>query len=282
MWISFENDSDRIELSIDPGKRVNTQQEEDNETHISDTQGAIDVDDDDVVETNASSESQATGSSGRRSREKSSEEKDANKPLIAEVTFNGADVYNMCIKVLKSGLAIIVKSSIQALTPESMLTFLGQEWGKTDIKRCPTVLRDRELYYILLKKVKDAENSGVSKCLKPSYCQKLEHQGNDLKNLYDTKENRAPEPPSCENARTTLLDMCIHDVEKELAPVKDTWYTQGVSIISDGLSNVKHKPLINVLAVNSRGAMFMEAQDFSRVVKTGEEIASYLIWAIEK
>ncbi|XP_076925552.1 uncharacterized protein LOC143588436 [Bidens hawaiensis] len=88
-------------------------------------------------------------------------------------------------------------------------------------------------------------------------------------------------PPSYEKTRTTLLDECVRDVEKELAPVKDTWYTQGVSIVSDGWSNVKHKPLINVLAVNSRGAMFMEAQDFSGVENKGEEIAKYLIGAIE-
>ncbi|KAK1419619.1 hypothetical protein QVD17_28839 [Tagetes erecta] len=255
------------------GKRVSTQQEEDNETHISDTQGAVDVDD--VVETNAPSASQATRSSGSRSREKGSEEKDANKPLI-----------------------------------------IGE---KTDIKRCTVVLRDRALYDMLLKKVKDAENYGVSKCLKISVLSKngaskkrleesfaiLERKEVDLKIIRGLCANGIPfnvlrnphfiemisaiqkapdgyKPPSCENARTMLLDLCVHDVEKELAPVKDTWYTQGVSIVSDGWSNVKHKPLINVLAVNSRGAMFMEAQDFSRVVKTGEEIASYLIGAIKK
>ncbi|KAL7588283.1 hypothetical protein Lser_V15G40136 [Lactuca serriola] len=61
---------------------------------------------------------------------------------------------------------------------------------------------------------------------------------------------RAPEgykPPSSEKARTTLLDECVRDVEKELTPFKDTWYSQGVSIVSDGWSNVKHEPLINVL-----------------------------------
>jgi len=62
------------------GKRVNIQQEEDSVTHISDTQGAIDVDDD-VEESNAPSASQTTRSSESRSRQKPSEEKDANKPL---------------------------------------------------------------------------------------------------------------------------------------------------------------------------------------------------------
>ncbi|KAF5800582.1 putative HAT dimerization domain, ribonuclease H-like superfamily [Helianthus annuus] len=88
-------------------------------------------------------------------------------------------------------------------------------------------------------------------------------------------------PPSSEKARTTLLDACVRDVEKELAPVKDTWYTQGVSIVSDGWTNVKHNPLINVLAVNSRGAMFMHAGDFLGIEKKAGVIAKYLIDAIE-
>lgn len=62
-------------------------------------------------------------------------------------------------------------------------------------------------------------------------------------------------PPSSEKARTVLLDECLRDVEKDLTPIKDTWYSQGVSIVSDGWKNVKHKPLINVLAVNSCGAI---------------------------
>ncbi|XP_076934549.1 uncharacterized protein LOC143600881, partial [Bidens hawaiensis] len=35
-------------------------------------------------------------------------------------------------------------------------------------------------------------------------------------------------PPSSEKARTVLLDKCVRDVEKELAPVKDTWIFLGV------------------------------------------------------
>ncbi|KAD6796145.1 hypothetical protein E3N88_07041 [Mikania micrantha] len=55
-----------------------------------------------------------------------------------------------------------------------------------------------------------------------------------------------------------------------------------VSIVSNGWSNVRHKPLINVLAVNSRGAMFMYAEDFSGLEKTGVAIANYLLIAIEE
>ncbi|XP_058006738.1 uncharacterized protein LOC110665762 [Hevea brasiliensis] len=78
--------------------------------------------------------------------------------------------------------------------------------------------------------------------------------------------NNAPKgykAPSYEKARTILLDECKRYVEKDLALIKDTWYIQGVAIVSNGWSNVKHRPLINVITANSREAMFMYADDFS-------------------
>ena len=55
--------------------------------------------------------------------------------------------------------------------------------------------------------------------------------------------------PSYEKARTTLLDEVKTSIDRELIPVKDSWYTNGVSIVSDGWSNVKRNPLINILVV---------------------------------
>ncbi|KAL4383909.1 hypothetical protein GQ457_15G017470 [Hibiscus cannabinus] len=39
---------------------------------------------------------------------------------------------------------------------------------------------------------------------------------------------------SFDRARTTLVDECQRELEKELMPVKDTWTTHGTSIVSDG------------------------------------------------
>ena len=86
-----------------------------------------------------------------------------------------------------------------------------------------------------------------------------------------TAINKAPpgyKAPSSEKARTVLLDECARDVEKDLSSIQDTWFTQGVYIVSNGWSNVKHETLINFLAVNNRGATLMYAKDFSGVEKT--------------
>ncbi|PWA81484.1 hypothetical protein CTI12_AA186260 [Artemisia annua] len=222
--------------------------------------------------------------------------------------------------VPRCGFVIIVNSNLQAPIHRIHIHLLGPPVGKkADIKRCVALLQDREKYQAVFNRVKEAENAGVSKSLKSSVllkkpaCSKkpieqafgiMERSMVDLKIMRGlcangipfnvlrnphfqemvSAINKAPDgykPPSSEKARTVLLDECVRDVEKDLTPIKDTWYSQGVSIVSDGWSNVKHNPLINVLAVNSRGAMFMYAEDFSGVEKTGVEIADFLISAIE-
>ncbi|KAK8626272.1 hypothetical protein V6N13_133923 [Hibiscus sabdariffa] len=77
--------------------------------------------------------------------------------------------------------------------------------------------------------------------------------------------NQAPKdykPSSFDQARTTLVDECQRELEKELTPVKDTWTNHRTSIVSDGWTNVKRQPVVNVVASDSSGSMFMYAKDF--------------------
>ncbi|KAK9006658.1 hypothetical protein V6N11_018992 [Hibiscus sabdariffa] len=97
--------------------------------------------------------------------------------------------------------------------------------------------------------------------------------------------NQAPEdykPPSFDQARTTLVDECQRELEKELITVKDTWTTHETSIVFDGWTNVKWQPLINVVESNSSGSMFMYAKDFTGQEKTGANIAEFLLESIEE
>jgi hypothetical protein len=230
-------------------------------------------------------------------------------PLAQEVTYNGVTGKN------PGGAKNWTYTRIH-------YHFFGAPPGKkSGIQRCPTMITDREAYAKLIKRVREAEKSGVTSSLKSSTITKRE-KGSCSKPLEDvfqvmgrdavdmkimralcangipfnvlrnpqfvemvTAINSGPKgykPPSSEKARTNLLDECQRSVDKDLAPIKDTWYHHGVSIVSDGWSNVKHKPLINVLAVNSRAAMFMYAEDFSSIEKSGVAIAGFLIKAIEE
>lgn len=58
--------------------------------------------------------------------------------------------------------------------------------------------------------------------------------------------------------------------------------TQGVSAVSDGWTDIKNKPLINVIASNSIGSCFLYAQDFSGVENTGSMINEFLLKAIDE
>jgi hypothetical protein len=52
--------------------------------------------------------------------------------------------------------------------------------------------------------------------------------------------------------------------------------------VSDGWTNIKGQPLLNVLASNSVGSCFLYAEDFSGIEKTSEAIAEFLLKAIEE
>ncbi|KAE8712791.1 polyprotein-like [Hibiscus syriacus] len=231
---------------------------DENETGISETQGYIDLDDD-VQQTTTTSEGSGSHS------EKVTEENGPIKPFLDKVTLIGAG------------------NSKNAGAP------LGK---KAEIRRCHVVAKDRDTYERLQKRVKDAEKLGVSKSLKSSIVTKRQNLSSkkpldqsfsimkrsaiDLKIVralcangipFNVLRNpqfreminairKAPEgykAPSSEKARTVLLDECVRDVEKDLTQFKDT----------------------------CRGSMFMYAEDFSGVEKTGKSIAEFLIQAIE-
>ncbi|KAK1438667.1 hypothetical protein QVD17_04476 [Tagetes erecta] len=254
-----------------------------------------------------------------RNSKKPTEEKDVSKPLLDEITYVG-ETKSKNAGGSRNWMCNHCKGKWLSSYTRIHYHFFGAGAGKkADIIRCPAVIRDKSLFDRLSKKVKEAESSGVSKSLKNSVLSKnlsskrrieesfgiLERNAVDLKIMRGLCANgipfnvlrnpqfieminaikHAPEgykPPSSEKARLDLLDECVRDVEKELTPIKDTWYTQGVSIVSDGWSNVKHEPLINVLAVNSRGATFLFSDNFIGVKKKGPVIAQFLIGAIEQ
>ncbi|KAJ9567191.1 hypothetical protein OSB04_003157 [Centaurea solstitialis] len=241
------------------------------------------------------------------------EEIDSSKPLLQEVTHicagNSKNPGGSKVWVCKH----CHQKFTSSYTRIHMHFFGAKIGQKADIRRCEAIIKDREKYKALLNKVTLAEQSAVvSKTLRSSLVNKgksssskkpleeafgmMERTAVDLKIVKGLCANGIPfnvlrnphfiemvnaikkapdgyKPPSSEKARTVLLDECFRDVEKELNPFKDTWLSQGLSIVSDGWSNVKHNPLINVLEVNSRGAMF--------IGKTGVAIANFLQGAIE-
>jgi len=83
-------------------------------------------------------------------------------------------------------------------------------------------------------------------------------------------------PPSSETIRTTLLKRSKERVTNNLQKIKDSWKETGCTILSD----VNHKPFINVLVSCSKGVLFLKVVDASGNKKTSEFIFKILEEAI--
>jgi hypothetical protein len=87
-------------------------------------------------------------------------------------------------------------------------------------------------------------------------------------------------PPSSETIRTTLLKRSKERVTGRLRKIKDSWKETGCTIISDGWSDMSHRPLINVLVCCPKGVLFFKVVDASGNKKTSEYIFKILEEAI--
>eukprot|EP01018_Ginkgo_biloba_P006167 Gb_33743 [translate_table: standard] len=87
--------------------------------------------------------------------------------------------------------------------------------------------------------------------------------------------------PSFEKVWTTLLTKKKSLVEQSIEPIRASWWTTGVSIISDGWTDARNKPLISVIVVCPKGSMFLNAVDCNGELKDATFIANILIDAID-
>ena len=68
-------------------------------------------------------------------------------------------------------------------------------------------------------------------------------------------------PPGSEKLRTTLLTKAKKEVDKMLEPIKSTWPTSRVSIVSDGWTDLARHPLINFMVSSLNGPVFLKFVD---------------------
>ncbi|KAH7545528.1 hypothetical protein FEM48_Zijuj01G0103300 [Ziziphus jujuba var. spinosa] len=62
-------------------------------------------------------------------------------------------------------------------------------------------------------------------------------------------------PPTYIRLRTTLLAQEKEHINRKLQPIRDSWRKTGVSIVSDGWLDRQRRPLINMMAASSGGAI---------------------------
>eukprot|EP00253_Pinus_taeda_P027241 PITA_27241 len=88
-------------------------------------------------------------------------------------------------------------------------------------------------------------------------------------------------PPSIEKLRTTLLTKAKKEVQKMLEPIKASWPTCGVSIVSDGWTNPTRHPLINFMVPSLNGPIFLKAVDTLGEYKDAQYMGELFIKVIE-
>ena len=96
---------------------------------------------------------------------------------------------------------------------------------------------------------------------------------------------RAPSgyvPPGSEKLRTTLLVMAKNEVDKILEPIRSTWPSFGVSIVSDGWTDPARHPHINFMVSSHNGPMFLKAVDALGKYKDAHFMGELFIKIIEE
>ena len=83
--------------------------------------------------------------------------------------------------------------------------------------------------------------------------------------------------PGYDKARTMGLDKEKAKIQNALGQFTNAQNEYGVSIVSNGWTNVKGKPLINVLGVSATSAIFLSSHDYLDKFKTGMNIAELLL-----
>ena len=88
------------------------------------------------------------------------------------------------------------------------------------------------------------------------------------------------------------MNLLMHDIIKmkdhdyrwigALGKFTNEWNLNGVSIVFYGWTNVKGKPLINILGVSASGAIFLSSHDYSDRYKTSINIADALLKTIQE
>eukprot|EP01018_Ginkgo_biloba_P034101 Gb_06205 [translate_table: standard] len=88
--------------------------------------------------------------------------------------------------------------------------------------------------------------------------------------------SKSYKPPSSEALRTTILHRSKERLTDKLQSIKETSMKTYCTIISDGWSDMKHRPLINVLVYSPQGVLFVKVVDTMDHKKTLEFIFKIL------
>ncbi|KAH7288850.1 hypothetical protein KP509_31G046500 [Ceratopteris richardii] len=83
-------------------------------------------------------------------------------------------------------------------------------------------------------------------------------------------------PPTYAELRKSELMEEVKQVDRDLMGVSEQWEKYGCTIVSDGWSDARNRPVINFMAISIHGAVFLKSVDTSGYVKSGDFIFQHL------
>ncbi|MFS8020281.1 putative ribonuclease H-like superfamily [Helianthus anomalus] len=93
---------------------------------------------------------------------------------------------------------------------------------------------------------------------------------------------RGLKPPTMHELRTWILKEEVKTTTEMVIDIKAIWKTTGVSLLSDGWSDMRNRSLINFLVNNQYGTVFLKTVDASNCVKDADKIFELLDGVIEE
>ena len=83
-------------------------------------------------------------------------------------------------------------------------------------------------------------------------------------------------PPSYHALRTTELNDEVQCIKSEMMGLREKWKRHGCTIVCDGWSDTRRRPIINFMACSIHGSMFLKSIDTSGETKSGDFIFRHL------
>ncbi|KAI3675421.1 hypothetical protein L1987_85011 [Smallanthus sonchifolius] len=93
---------------------------------------------------------------------------------------------------------------------------------------------------------------------------------------------RSLKPPTMHELRTWILKEEVNTTSVMVKDIKDTWKATGVSLLSDGWSDMRNRSLINFLVNNQYGTVFLRTVDASDCIKNAQKIFELLDEVVEE
>lgn len=152
--------------------------------------------------------------------------------------------------------------------------FVGVEKDNGDGKMTPAIAKEHRNQVCLDIGRFFYENGIPFNCARsPSYFNMLRSVGNFGRGL---------KPPTMHELRTWVLDEEVKTTSGIVDEIKSTWRKTGVSILSDGWSDMRNRSLINFLVNNPHGTVFLKTIDASDCVKDAQKLFELLDGIVEE